>query len=263
MSGGTDALPLLDAVDLSVRFGDTIAVDGVSLQLAAGDIVAIVGANGCGKSSLLRALAGVAVDARVGGTCRFPHATGDLARSRAFVPQRPEVSAPFTAAEVVRLGRFACGADEKAVARAIQAVGLTKRAELPMHHLSGGERQRVAVARALAQVDGNPSAVLLLDEPFGGIDPGEVARLVAVLRGHAQSGAVALSLHDPGLARAIATRAIVLRGGRVVASGAAREVLTPSVLSEAYGCEMLAAADWLVPNFHCAVADAADRMRPR
>ncbi|MFM1822971.1 MAG: hypothetical protein RI967_1237, partial [Planctomycetota bacterium] len=163
----------------------------------------------------------------------------------AFVPQRPEVSADFTAREVVALGRHAVGPDAAAIADALDEVGLAGRADLPVHTMSGGERQRVAVARAFAQL--SAGGVLLLDEPFAGIDPAEVARLARALARRARKGAVVVSLHDPGLARAIASRAVILDGGRIVADGAAAEVLTPAILSAAYGHEIRVAGEWLAP----------------
>ena len=242
---------LLSGEDLARRYGDVMALAATSVEVHAGDIVAIVGANGCGKSTLLRALAGLADGPGSSGVVRrrgAPLARDEGARVRAFVPQRPEMPGEFTAREVVRLGRFARGHDDSAVERALASVGLSARAGLPVHQLSGGERQRVAVARALAQVDGADGAVLLLDEPFGGIDPGEVARIVASLRALAQGGAVVLSLHDAGLARAIATRAIVLKSGRVQAAGLADAVLQPAILSEAYAHPIDAVSGWLAPR---------------
>jgi ABC-type cobalamin/Fe3+-siderophores transport system ATPase subunit len=239
---------LLAAQSIARRFGAFEALADTTLSIGVGEIVALVGANGCGKSTLLRALAGIADGS--GAVLLDGRATTReaAARVRAFVPQRPEVAADFTAREVVELGRFARGFDPGAVDRALAAVGLSARAERPVRLLSGGERQRVAVARALAQIDGAERPLLLLDEPFSGIDPGEVARIVAALRALATRGAVVLSLHEPGLARAVATRALVMRGGRVIADGSARETLTAEILSEAYGHPMVESVGWLAPD---------------
>lgn len=272
--------PLLTAHELTLTYGGFAALAGISLELRAGEILAVVGANGCGKSSLLRVLAQLGGAGRVGGRVCYAARAGasvgastsgatsasastsssssSLAAVRAFVPQRPEVSAAFTAREVVRLGRFSVGRDESAVERALEAVGLSARADLPFHTLSGGERQRVAIARALAQLDqpAGRAGVLILDEPFGGIDPGEVARIARALQARADGGAaVVLSLHDPGLARAIATTALVMKSGRAIAAGAAGEVLTASCLGDAYGHPMRDADGWIVPEL-------APRARP-
>jgi ABC-type cobalamin/Fe3+-siderophores transport system ATPase subunit len=238
--------PLLELRDATVRYGATPALTGASLAVRAGELVAVVGRNASGKSTLLRALAGLVP---CEGWLR-PAPTPDRV---AFVPQRPEVAADFTAREVVRLGRHAVGPDERAVQGALEAVGLAGRAETAVHAMSGGERQRVAVARAFAQLDGG--GVLLLDEPFAGIDPGEVARLAAALAARARRGAVVVSLHDPGLARAIATRAVAVAGGRIVADGVADAVLSPDRLTGVYGHEIVDRAAWLSPRL-----DGADRM---
>lgn len=248
MAVGTD---LVRGEALSQRYGAAVALHETSIGIARGEIVAIVGPNGCGKSTLLRALAGIAQGGGSGGRVGYEGAAEreglGLARVRSFVPQRPAVEADFTVREVVRLGRFARGDDEGAVSRAIAAVGLSARAERPVHTLSGGERQRVAVARALAQVDGAATPVLLLDEPFSGIDPGEVARIVRVLRALAGVGAVVLSLHDPGLARALATRGILMREGRVLADGPCERTIEPTQLTKAYGHPIVVHSGWLGP----------------
>jgi iron complex transport system ATP-binding protein len=235
---------------LEVRFGHVVALADVSIEVPRGALVAIVGRNACGKSTLLRALAGLLRPTRgsveVLGLPLERLSPRTRAQAMAFVPQRSEVSAPFTAREVVALGRFVAGASAARVEAALADVGMSARADVLCHQLSGGERQRIAVARALAQVD--EGSVLLLDEPLAGVDPGEVARLVEVLRRRASSGGVLVTLHDAGLARAFATHAVVLAHGRVRAAGPAWAVLTPSELSEAYGHPMEPADGWIAPR---------------
>ena len=251
---------VLAAECVSLRYGATRALDCVSLAVRRGTITAIVGANGCGKTSLLRVLAQVIEPGGHAGTVTLAgvdqHGTAAArATRRAFVPQRPEVSASFTAREVVRLGRHAIGTTEAGVGRALEDVGLSLRADQTFHTLSGGERQRVAIARAFAQLDSG--GVWLLDEPLSGVDPAEVARIIGALcrrvTSAATGSAAVLTLHDPGLARAIATDAIVMREGRVLASGDAASVLVPSILSEAYRHEMVEAPCWLAPRLGAGV----------
>lgn len=239
------AVPLIRAEGIGLRFGEVVALSDASLSVQEGEIWAIVGANGCGKSSFLRVLAALESPPRAQGAVTYAR-TAPLAAQRAFVPQRPEVGAAFTARDVVRLGRFAVGPDDSAVDRALAEVGLSHRAHVSFAALSGGERQRAAIARAFAQVD--RGGVLLLDEPFSGIDPAEVARIAQALRARARRGAVVLSLHDPGLARAIATHAAILRGGRIAEAGLADAILTAANLSVAYGHPMRNLDGWIVPE---------------
>ncbi len=259
-------LPLIDARNLVLAYDDTRAVDDVSLSCEAGSITAVVGPNGSGKSTLLRGLAGIMKptmgSVRVRGVDLASLTALARARLLAFVPQRPDLSAPFTAREVVRLGRFSRKADESRVDAALVAVGLLRRADHAFDTLSGGERQRVALARAFAQCD--DGGALLLDEPFSGIDPKELARIIDALRRRAQDGtdtnttsgscascapcAIVLSLHDPGLARAFATHAVLMREGRVLFAGPVAQALTTATLSETYGHEMLEHTAWLAPR---------------
>jgi ABC-type hemin transport system ATPase subunit len=90
--------------------------------------------------------------------------------------------------------------------------------------------------------------VLLLDEPFSGVDPAEVARMVGVLRARAATGAVLVTIHDAGLARALATHAVVLHGGRLLAAGDAQRTLTADTLTRAYGHPMEETGAWIAPR---------------
>lgn len=218
---------LLSAEGLSLRLGDNLAVDGVSLALHGGQWAAIVGPNGAGKSTLLALLAGLRQPdggcVRLGGRPLAEWPARERARQLAWLAQQGDAEGEIAALDVVRLGRLPRhglfgapdASDEAAVERALAETEATAFASRRLNALSGGERQRVLLARALA-VD---AAVLLLDEPTAHLDAPHQRALVRSLAGRALAGvAVAAVLHDLTLALA-ADRVLVLDRGRLVADG--------------------------------------------
>jgi iron complex transport system ATP-binding protein len=221
-------------------------LDGVECVLRPGEVLAIAGANGAGKSTLLRILSGDLVpDA---GEVHFDAmpmqdwCRGALARRRAVLPQHSPLAFPFTAHEVVRLGRapFPDGTRSREIAtEALHAVGLRAVAHRSYDRLSGGERQRVHLARVLAQLwdvsPTGPSAFCLLDEPASALDPKQQLLLQQQIRAMAARGiGVGVVLHQLALGAACADRFLLLASGRVVATGTPREVLTPAILEETF-----------------------------
>jgi iron complex transport system ATP-binding protein len=230
--------------ELRVHLGGATILDGVSGSAEAGEWVALIGPNGAGKTTLLRAVAGlVAAHGRVelGGEPAEALGRRELARRVALVPQLPQTPPELTVAEYVLLGRtphlgyFASEtrADLAAADGALARLDLLHLAERRLGTLSGGERQRAVLARALAQ---EPS-VLLLDEPTSALDIGrqqQALELVDALR--REDGLTVLSaMHDLTLAGLYADRLVLLDRGRVVASGAPREVLTEELIESVYG----------------------------
>lgn len=216
-------------------------LDHVDLEVVAGRILALVGPNGAGKSTLLAALAGelelatgtVELDGR-----ELAHwAVVDMARRRAVLPQTHNVGFPFTAREVVTMGRAPWARtprqdqDLAAVDAAMAATDVTHLAQRPFPALSGGERARVALARVLAQ----HTTTLLLDEPTAALDLGHQEAVLQLARVRAAAGAaVVVVLHDLGIAAAYADSVAVLQDGRLAASGPPREVLTTDLLTRVY-----------------------------
>ncbi len=216
-------------------------LDSVDFEVVAGQVVALVGPNGAGKSTLLAALAGelpptdgtVELDGR-----SLEHWTPlDMARRRAVLPQSHTVGFPFTAREVVAMGRapwvrtVRAEHDEQAVDAALAAADVTHLSARSFPTLSGGERARVALARVLAQ----DTDTLLLDEPTAALDLGHQEAVLRLAAERAAAGsAVVVVLHDLGLAAAYADRVAVLEDGRVAADGPPREVLTGDLLSRVY-----------------------------
>jgi iron complex transport system ATP-binding protein len=242
---------VIRARDVTVRARTATLVDGIDLEVAAGELVAIVGPNGAGKSTLLGALAG---DRRLAAgwvtlSGRDAHALPpvELAALRAVLPQRSSLSLAFTATEVVRLAHRAVSLAK--AREQLAAVEMTAFADRTYPSLSGGEQQRVQLARVLAQLSFHPSAALLLDEPTSALDPRHQRLVLSLARTAASRGhAVVAVLHDLTLAAAIADRVALLAGGTLLALGTPAEVLVAERLEAAYSArfEILAGSEGLV-----------------
>lgn len=210
-----------------------------------GAVTVLMGANGSGKSTALRVAAGLAKPSSgavlVDGIDVAKRSPWQRAARIAFVPQRTAVAAPFTAREVVALGRVARPSAPERVDAALHAVGLAHRAHDAFGTLSGGQQQRIALARALAQLE--PTGILLLDEAFAAIDPSETVAMVRLVRSVAGQGATVLAVaHDLALACALADDAWVLRDGSTTAFGAAEDVLVPARVGALLGVHAVSAA---------------------
>jgi iron complex transport system ATP-binding protein len=243
---------------LTVRIDGHEILRGIDLTVAAGEWVTVIGPNGAGKSTLLRAVGGLVRHA--GSVTLFDRPIAALsgrerARLVATVPQTPVVPPGMTVLDYALLGRTPyigplgreSAADLAAVDEVLARLDLVGFADRRLESLSGGERQRVFLARALAQ----GATLLLLDEPTTALDIGhqqEVLELVDQLRREAMHipapGAapgeperaltVVASMHDLSIAGEYADRMVLLAGGRVVAAGTPREVLTEELLAEHY-----------------------------
>ncbi len=214
----------------------------LTLNVPAGHLHVILGPNGAGKSTLLRLLAGdlapnsgeiLLSDQPLSGW-----SIADRARLRAVLPQRHELSFPFAAEEVVRLGRLAVGDDPSAVDAALHAADADALRYRRYTELSGGERARVQFARVLAQV-WTPTPLgtrtLLLDEPTANLDLAHQHRCLRAARHFAATGVSVIAvLHDPNLAFAYADSVTLLSDGRIVAKGLPRDVLTAPILASVY-----------------------------
>ncbi|ATL71921.1 heme ABC transporter ATP-binding protein [Nocardia terpenica] len=216
-------------------------LDHIDLDVVAGQILALVGPNGAGKSTLLAALAGELEPAtgtvELDGRALAHWSAVDMARRRAVLPQNHTVGFPFTAREVVAMGRAPWARtprqdrDEAAIAAAMTATDVTHLAARPFPALSGGERARVALARVLAQ----DTPTLLLDEPTAALDLGHQEQVLHLARDRAAAGAaVVVVLHDLGVAAAYADRVAVVHHGRLAADGPPRATLTTDLLTHVY-----------------------------
>jgi manganese/zinc/iron transport system ATP- binding protein len=232
--------PALEVRRLTVSYGGRPVLWEVDAAFPAGRLSAIVGPNGAGKSTLLKASLGLVPSEA--GQARILGEPAGAARERvAYVPQRDAVDwdFPITVREVVEMGRYpATGwlrrvprADRAIVDAALERVGMAPYAGRQIGRLSGGQRQRVFLARALAQ----EAPVLLLDEPFAGVDARTEAAVLEVLRGvRAEGRSVVVVHHDLGTVKAWFDWALLLNV-RAVAQGPVDEVVRPEPLRRAYG----------------------------
>ena len=236
---------MLSVRDLWAGYPGREVLRGVDLAVAAGEIVALAGPNGCGKTTLLRAITGVVRpergDVQLAGADVSSFSTRERARQVAVVPQAALLPAGFSALEQVLLGRtpylgpFSSegAGDLAAVRQAMQATDCWSLAERPIEELSGGERQRVVLARALAQ----ETPVLLLDEPTSHLDLSHQVRtfqLVAHL-GRERGLAVLAAVHDLTLASLFADRVAFMEDGRIAVEGRPDDVLRPEIIERVYG----------------------------
>jgi iron complex transport system ATP-binding protein len=239
--------PVLGVHDLTVRYGDRVAVDRFTTALAAGEWLCLIGPNGAGKSSLLRAVLGLLDhegEVRLHGESLA--AVGERRRAQlvAYVPQAPVLPDDMTVFEYVLLGRnpyvraFRSESrhDRELAAAALDRLDLAGFGRRLLGTLSGGERQRLVMARALAQ----DTPVLVLDEPTSALDIGhqqQALDLVDSLR--RERGITVLSaMHDLTLAGAYADRLALLHAGHVVVAGRPDEVLRAETLAEFYGASV-------------------------
>ena len=223
---------------VTARLGGRTVLDGVSLSVERGRLVALVGPNGAGKSSVIRALAGLLPlsggRALLGGADVAGLSPRERAGRAAYLPQERRIAWNLPAVEVAALGAPFLQAGE-ALERARRALAEVEAAHLAgrgVAEMSGGERARVLLARALA----TEAAALMVDEPIAGLDPEAQLMVLERLRARADAGqAVLASLHDLPLAVRFADRVIVLDHGQVAADGAPLEALTPDILSAVFG----------------------------
>lgn len=229
---------------VTVHYGETLALDDVSVEVEPGRVCGLLGMNGSGKSTLFKALMGLvrpdSGDIRLLGR--------DQRRAReeglvAYVPQSEAVdwTFPVTVADVVMMGRYGHlgltrrpkPRDRAAVREALERVGLTELAGNPIGALSGGQRKRAFVARGLAQ----EARLLFLDEPFAGVDTKSEAMITGLLRGLRDEGrTVVVSTHDLASVPALCDEAVLLQQ-QVVAHGPLDVVLSPDTLARTFGVE--------------------------
>nr|WP_258067778.1 metal ABC transporter ATP-binding protein [Pseudoclavibacter sp. RFBI5] len=229
---------------LTVHYGEVLALDRASLSIAPGRVCGLIGMNGSGKSTLFKSIMGVVrPDA---GTVRILGGSSADARKRgsvSYVPQSEQVDwdFPLSVRDVVMTGRYGHlgitrrprARDHSAVDAALERVELSELAGRQIGQLSGGQRKRAFVARGIAQ----EAEVLLLDEPFAGVDTRSQATMTSLLRELAGQGVcILIATHDLGSLPELADEA-VLFNRRVLLHASPEEIIRPEHLALAFGIE--------------------------
>lgn len=232
----------LDVRDLHVNYGDTVALDGLTLIAEPGRVHGLIGMNGSGKSTFFKSLVGL-VKTDAGTISVFGKSASDARRAGwiAYAPQNEDIDwdFPVSVREVVLMGRYghmglarrASADDHAAVEAALERVELTDLADRQIGALSGGQRKRAFVARGLAQ----GAQILLLDEPFAGVDKRSEKTITTLLRELAAEGrTIVVSTHDLIAVPALCDD-VALINRHIISHGTPQETLVPELLADAFG----------------------------
>lgn len=246
---------LLELRDVWAHYGGRCALERISLRLAAGQRTAVVGPNGAGKSTLFNVIAGTLRPSA--GSVRVYGSTPDHHVCIAYIEQRPAINwrFPVTVEDVVAMGRIARvrylrylrRRDRAIVAEAMERVAIGGLRRRPIGELSGGQQRRMFIARALAQ----EAEIMLLDEPYAGLDAEASRQLSATLDSIGASVALMVATHDLGVAEWLGR--VLLLNRRLIAAGPPEEALAADHLAAAYGANLrrVAGGGYALPDSHC------------
>ncbi|GLQ71751.1 heme ABC transporter ATP-binding protein [Vibrio penaeicida] len=238
---------VLSAQNLNLSFGNRKIIDNLSIEIFSGQVTALLGSNGAGKSSLLKLLNGEIPshsDIQYLGKSRSNWNKSELARHVGMLPQHSTLSFPFLAKEVVELGAMPLKISHSDIqARAtemMKKVDVLNLADRLYPSLSGGEKQRVHLARVLLQLSSSENKILMLDEPTSALDLAhQHSTLNLANKLAAEGAAVIVVLHDLNLAAQYADRLVFLNEGKIVEDGEPWSALKPKLIEEVYGFSTL------------------------
>lgn len=250
----------LECKNLSLSYGKKQVIKNLNLQIAAHKITVLLGANGCGKSTLLKGMANLLQPATgsvsIQGRAVRQFAPRQLAKQLAILTQNPQLNAALTVRELVALGRhpyrgwfFSSASDQTAIEKALKLTAITELAEQKVANLSGGQRQRVWIALALAQ----QTPWLLLDEPTTYLDLHHQLSILDLLQSlnRSQQTSMVMVLHDINMAARYGDELVLLKQGRVFATGSAWQVINSHNLQQVFNLKCKVIADPLTQTPLC------------
>lgn len=234
----------LSLSNIGLSITSKVILESINLELNSGELVVLLGANGAGKSSVLRSALGL-VPVSTGESLIDEHlvttlSSANRAKKIAYLPQKRPLAWPIKVFDVVSLGRYAFGVnlgrlkndDLELVESAITNCGLEQLRNRRVDTLSGGEAARVHVARAFAA----NAALLLADEPTAALDPKHQLDVMQLIRRYVDMGGGALVVgHEASLAARFADRLVWMRDGGIIADGTVKETMTAAMMAEIYG----------------------------
>ncbi|SHN58675.1 ABC transporter ATP-binding protein [Desulfitobacterium chlororespirans] len=256
---------------LAIAYEDKMVVDNLDMQIPQGKITTIIGANGCGKSTVLKAVGRILKPkggmVYLNGEDIRRLSTKEVAQKMAILPQSPQAPAGLTVGELVAYGRFPHqrgmgklkAGDKKIIAWALEVTKLTELETTAVDNLSGGQRQRVWIAMALAQ----QTDLILLDEPTTYLDLSyqlEVLQLLYQLN-REQGCTIVMVLHDLNLAARFADYMVAIRGGKIIRHGTPEEVMTVEVLRETFQIEAMIIKESRTGRPTCVFYDLIDQQK--
>jgi len=233
---------LFDIRNLTFSYVDRVVINGLSLQLKKGEVVSLLGANGCGKSTLINLMLGLLIgngDIVLNNKPIGTYTRREIAGLVAYIPQSQRVLFNYSVLEMVLMGRVAqrplfsrvSETDKQAAKDALSVLGVSDLADFGFSTLSGGQKQMVFLARALAQ----GARVFLMDEPVTGLDYGNQIRLLEMINHLSAKGYTFLqSTHYPDHALLVSTRVLIMESGQICKEGPPEKIITSELLKSLY-----------------------------